>query len=142
MKDFADDKLNSTPKLNFVLRRVENILRKGENAGYQHFLLYPQCFQKLCFSGLCVERVNHVDCSHLTNTFQFLCNFSYVGYMDLLLYPNDKINVTAMMKFAYDRIKNIQNNQKSLVVSIPFSTMFSKSVFLGVAKSLDFVMQH
>ena len=28
------------------LHRVENIVRKGENAGYQHFLLFPQCFQK------------------------------------------------------------------------------------------------
>ena len=25
---------------------------KGENAGYQHFLLFPQCFQKASFSGL------------------------------------------------------------------------------------------
>ena len=23
---------------------VENIVGKGENAGYQHFLLFPQCF--------------------------------------------------------------------------------------------------
>ena len=30
-----------------VFDRVENILGKGENAGYQHFLLFPQCFQKL-----------------------------------------------------------------------------------------------
>ena len=29
--------------------RVENIAGKGENAGYQHFLLFPQCFQKLPF---------------------------------------------------------------------------------------------
>ena len=28
---------------------VENIVGKGENAGYQHFLLFPQCFQKLSF---------------------------------------------------------------------------------------------
>ena len=27
--------------------RVENIVGKGENAGYQHFLLFPQCFQKV-----------------------------------------------------------------------------------------------
>ena len=25
---------------------AENILGKGENAGYQHFLLFPKCFQK------------------------------------------------------------------------------------------------
>ena len=31
--------------------RVENIVGKGENAGYQHFLLFPQCFQKPSLSG-------------------------------------------------------------------------------------------
>ena len=25
---------------------IENIVEKGENAGIQHFLLSPQCFQK------------------------------------------------------------------------------------------------
>ena len=32
-----------------VFDRVENIVVKGENAGYQHFLLFPQCFQKASF---------------------------------------------------------------------------------------------
>ena len=35
--------------LNFVLGRIENIVGKGENAGNQHFLLFPQCFQKASF---------------------------------------------------------------------------------------------
>ena len=30
---------------------IENIVGKGENAGYQHFLLFPQCFQKPSLSG-------------------------------------------------------------------------------------------
>ena len=34
-----------------VLDRVENIVGKGENAGYQHFLLFPQCFLKTSFVG-------------------------------------------------------------------------------------------
>ena len=29
-----------------VYGRVKNIVGKGENAGYQHFLLFPQCFPK------------------------------------------------------------------------------------------------
>ena len=33
----------------YVFDRVENIVGKGENAGYQHFLLFPQCFQKFSF---------------------------------------------------------------------------------------------
>ena len=28
-----------------LLEMVENIVGKGKNAGYQHFLLFPQCFQ-------------------------------------------------------------------------------------------------
>ena len=32
-----------------VFDRVENIVGKGENAGYQHFLLFLQCFQKASF---------------------------------------------------------------------------------------------
>ena len=41
---------------------AENIVGKGENAGYQHFLLFPQCFQKSYFSrslkvGVVWERV-------------------------------------------------------------------------------------
>ena len=31
--------------MNAVYDTVENIVEKGENAGYQHFLLFPQCFQ-------------------------------------------------------------------------------------------------
>ena len=34
-----------------VFDRVENIVEKGENAGYQHFLLLSQCFQKDSFLG-------------------------------------------------------------------------------------------
>ena len=32
------------------MERVENIIGKGENAGYQHFLLFQQCFSKAFFS--------------------------------------------------------------------------------------------
>ena len=36
----------------FVLDREENILEKGVDAGYKHFLLLPQCFHKPAFSEL------------------------------------------------------------------------------------------
>ena len=41
LKALADDKMNVTEKLKFVLGRVENIIGKGENVCYQHFLLFP-----------------------------------------------------------------------------------------------------
>ena len=37
--------------IKLVFDRVENIMGKGENAGYQHFLFFQQCFQKASFSG-------------------------------------------------------------------------------------------
>ena len=52
MKAFADDKINEAEKLNFVLGRIENTVGKGENSGSQHFLLFPECFQKSSSSGL------------------------------------------------------------------------------------------
>ena len=36
----------------FVLDRIENIARTEENAGYQHFLHFQQCFQKASLPGL------------------------------------------------------------------------------------------
>ena len=52
LKAFANDKIKVTEKMKFVLERVENIVGKGENSGYQHFLLFPQCSQRLHFEGL------------------------------------------------------------------------------------------
>ena len=51
LKAFADDKITSAKMIIFVPDRVENIVAKGENAGYQHSLLFPQCFQKDSSSG-------------------------------------------------------------------------------------------
>ena len=44
-------------KIEILPGMVENIVGKGENAGYQHFLLFLQCFQKLSFSGLLKVRI-------------------------------------------------------------------------------------
>ena len=53
LKAFADDKSNVTQNIQVVFHRTENMVEKEENAGYQHFLLFPQCFQKaFSFSAL------------------------------------------------------------------------------------------
>ena len=48
LKAFADDKKH-VKKQKFFVELVENIVGKGENADYQHFLLFSQCFQKVFF---------------------------------------------------------------------------------------------
>ena len=51
-KAFADIKLKMAQMGESFLGRVENIVGKGENTIYQHFLLFQQCFQKASFQRL------------------------------------------------------------------------------------------
>ena len=41
----------------FSFDRNENIVGKGENAGHQHFLLFPQCFLKGLYPGSSKEEI-------------------------------------------------------------------------------------
>ena len=62
---FADDKISVSQEQKFILGLVENIVGKGENAGYQHFLLFPQCFKNdfilrvVNSRGLCGKELKH-----------------------------------------------------------------------------------
>ena len=47
---FADDKIDVAEKLKFVLGGLKTLWEKGDNDGYQHFLLFPQYFTKASFS--------------------------------------------------------------------------------------------
>ena len=44
LKTLADDNFIVTQTVQFHFDKVANIMKNGENAGYQHFLLLPQCF--------------------------------------------------------------------------------------------------
>ena len=52
LKAFAEDKFSIAKMLIPCFDRVENIVGKGENAGYQHFLLFQQCFKKAFYTAL------------------------------------------------------------------------------------------
>ena len=73
MNIFADNRIISVYKVNHVFDKVENVVEKGENAGYQHFLHFPQRFPKTSVLG---ER-EILDCvlknlphSHTTTPFE------------------------------------------------------------------------
>ena len=57
LKPFADNKLNAAVMMISLFDRVENTVEKGENAGYQHFLLFPQRFPKAAFFGSLKVRI-------------------------------------------------------------------------------------
>ena len=58
-KAFADLNLNGAKIAKFVFDRVENIQEKGENVGYHHSLLFPQCFKTFTFLRVIKSR----DCA-------------------------------------------------------------------------------
>ena len=58
LKAFADEKLNEVEKMKFVLEWLDNMVGKGDNVRFQHFLLFLLCFQKASFLGV----VKSLDC--------------------------------------------------------------------------------
>ena len=52
MNTFADRNFIVAQMVQFVFVRLENIVEKGENTDYQHFLLFSQGFQKAAFGGI------------------------------------------------------------------------------------------
>ena len=64
---FAGEKINVYYKIISLCERGEYIVGKGGNAGYQHFLLFSQCFLKFSLSAvlLRISLVN-ADRVHLT----------------------------------------------------------------------------
>ena len=62
LKAFVTHKLNAIQNIEVVFHRIENIKGKEENAGYQHFLLFPLCFQKDCFFYSAAVKKCHYKC--------------------------------------------------------------------------------
>ena len=87
----------------FVLVKTENIVGKEENAGYQHFLLFPRCFQNT-FSlgsfkvGIVWQRVNPLpDNKNLPLT-------------KLKAFADDTLNVT-ITEFLFYRVENTEEKR-------------------------------
>ena len=70
LNSLPEDKLLVLYKMKVLAKMVQlffdlvaNIAGKGENSGYQHFLPFPQCFQKTYFPGLssmCGRGIIHI----------------------------------------------------------------------------------
>ena len=103
LKAFADDKINVAEKMISLCDRVENIAQKGENAGYHHFLLFPQCFQKLSFSGL----------SEVGIVWQRIKVGQVLAYLICYPFPKQEILDSSKLKeFADDNFKFYENSRK------------------------------
>ena len=62
LKAFEEDKINVAETMISLSDSVEKIVGKGENAGFQHFLFFPQCFQKPFFFRVVKRRDCVIRC--------------------------------------------------------------------------------
>ena len=51
LKAFEEDNFSVIGMVEFFFDMVENIVEKGENAGYQYFFFFTECFPKASFPG-------------------------------------------------------------------------------------------
>ena len=69
----APDKTNVAQTIKCIFGRGENNLGKGENAGYQHFLLFMPHIERLgayCFTVVCLS-IRLSVCTNLTENLTF-----------------------------------------------------------------------
>ena len=56
LKQFADDNFKFDGNDRKFSKRSENTVGKGEIARHEQFLHFPQCFQKICLTGMLKTR--------------------------------------------------------------------------------------
>ena len=90
----------------FVLDKIQNIVGKEKNAGYQDFLLFPQCFQKALSSGLLkVEMESDLYPSNLyyiqkhTTENYYLLNVTVLDWFKFKAFGNNDVIATQKLKF-------------------------------------------
>ena len=103
MKAFADDNIDVTQTWKFDLGTVMNIAGEGEIAGYQHFFVFSQCFQKHSFSGSAKE----------PRGFNPLPNDEIWALTKLKDLADDKFTVAKMLISLFDRVENIVRKEEN-----------------------------
>ena len=88
--------------MKFISERIENILGKGENAGYQHFLLFLKYFQKPSSLGSLEFRI---VCSWETSLLK-------------TLWKKKKMLVTSIFSFSNNVFYSI--NDRNIIVVVYF----------------------
>ena len=133
--------INLREKLKYVLGSVENIEWKWENVDDQHFLLFPQRFQKVSFSRSLKVNVMSLIWYHTSQRwFSSLQNDNILLWFKFKAFTDKKLHIYKCIKnwnFWRKGRKHCGKRKKCWLPAItplpaisPFPTMFSKRFFL------------
>ena len=156
MKEFADDNFKFDENGRKLSKWVENTVGKGEIAHYEQFLLFPQCFQKVCFPGasLCGNGLTHQQQTafenivgtqadncipHLSIFFPIISLFAAELEEPKIGVSGKELNVALMMISVFDGVENTVGNGENcwLPTFSPFPTVIFKAFFVRLVKSWD-----
>ena len=128
MKDFADNNSKFEENGRKLSKPVENTVGKGEIARYEQFLLFPQCFQKVCFPGASKGVI-------VWEWINYLPKDIILDQLKIKAQADDKIYVTKKLKFVFRWVENILGKGEIF----PLPTMFSKGFLYRVVTRHDCV---
>ena len=128
----ADDKITVLKMMMPDFDRVENIVGKGENAGFL------QCFQRAlflhCLKGTLPRIIKSREC--VEKKVDSLHNDKIQDWSKLKAPADNKINANEKSKFVSQRVENCTKRRKCWLSAFsPFPTMFSKGLSVRVVES-------
>ena len=109
LKAFGDDNIKVSKKMIFVFDKVENIVEKGQNAGYQRFLFSLNVLKRL-FTwghlklGLCGKEINRCIKPHLPeygSSLNFLPNNKISDWFKLKNICRQQIDYSQKIKICF-----------------------------------------
>ena len=106
----ADNKVNEQSK--FISGRGENIVRKGENAGYHQVFLFLQCFSKNVFYKV----VKSCDCEVRLTHYHTIPTLKHLWKRRILktLWETEKMLVTSIFSFSRNFFYSSQHKSQFL----------------------------
>ena len=138
LKGFADDKTDIAQITVLDLDEIQNIVGKGENADYQHFLSFLQCFQMPSSSVKVVIIYIYILLfpKSLINT---LPDDKILGYSKLKGFAVEKRDIAQITILVLDGGRKHYGNRRKcrLPAFLPFLTTFSDTFFFRVVKTRD-----
>ena len=108
MKEFAYDNFKFDENGRKLSKQVENTVGKGEIARNEQFLLFTQCFQKVCF----LEASKGVIVWEWVNS---LPNSKILDLSKWKAFADNKMKLAKIAIFVFDRFENLVGKEENAV---------------------------
>ena len=107
-----------------IFDTVENMVEKGENAAYQHFLLFPQCFERASFTDTSKGVTSFPDTSKSVTVREWVTPFPNKPWLL-------RVCSTSLMKTLWENKKLIITSNSSFSHSVFYPSEKLSAIFIN-----------